>query len=241
MWIAMARQGGSTVTITNHLLDTPRQLINSDMEIQDIKIINNTLFVVDRCKLAHWDLEAVGTVDSTHSTRQIVVETLAIDADADLLTLSHDCPQIAFTIGQTVYLQDLMASGPINQCTLECRVLGLQFSPDQHGLLLHTCTVSDGSKNSSYLVELVMESEGFWDVTTTTIRDKLAWAHLFSYGCYLNSSTDHWVMNSGGKKLLWLPPSWRPWGDSRFVKWGGNFLTLVDVYLPEPIIIQFFP
>lgn len=66
-----------------------------------------------------------------------------------------------------------------------------------------------------------------------------SWTNLFSpHGWHVQVGRDaEWVMDSTGKKLLWLPLSWRMnwWFD---VRWNGNFLAFVDRNLPDPIIIE---
>jgi len=252
MYIAMALQGSSIVTVLKGSSGNPQQLTNPDLETEDIKIIDNTLFVVGRHnKLVRWNLEAGGEVGSSHSARRVVVEALVIDPDAYLLTLSHDCTQIAFTTGQTVFLQDLRDPRPITQYESIGSVMGLQFFPDKCGLWLYTeirakhISNPNGSitcPRTRYLVELgIVEGGGFWDITTTTLSDVGVWGHLSSYGCCVEVFLGKWVLDSRDKKLLWLPPSWRTCYEFDALKWDGNFLALVEGHHPEPIIIQFYP
>ena len=245
--IAMAQRCGSVVTVFNHLLGTSQQFNNSDMEIQDIKVVACTLFVVDRHKLVSWDLEAGGTSGIFNGARRVVInDTLAIDPDARHLTLSHNCSQLAFTRDRKAFLYNLTAPGPITIYTSDT-ILGLQFPADQHKLWLHTSTktLRDGYSTawtiSYWFVELqIMEGRGFGDVTTSSPLGPHKWAHLSSDECSINSHLDCWVEDSGGKKLLWLPPSWRA-GNKHNIKWNSNFLALVDGHHSEPIIIQFHP
>jgi len=59
---------------------------------------------------------------------------------------------------------------------------------------------------------------------------------------------DGWVLNSTGKRLLWLPPRWRPeaegvWddelGEGVNKAWSGMFLALSHSGLPEVVILEF--
>ena len=110
--IATVRKGGSDITVLNSPLGTLQQLINKDMKTQDIKVVDNSLFVVDRCRLVSWDLEAGEVVDNSHIAKRVTVdEALAIDPKARHLTLSHDCSQIAFTRDETVFLHNLRTPG----------------------------------------------------------------------------------------------------------------------------------
>ena len=243
----MAQQGGSVITVFNHLLGTSQQFINSDMEIQDINVVDNTLFVVDKHKFVSWDLGAAGASDTVDGAKRVVInDTLTIDSDARHLTLSHNCSQLAFTSDQTVFLYNLKAPGPITKYTSANIISGLQFSPDKQRLWLHTesCTLMDGYIDrydaSCWLVELqIVEGGIFGDVITKPLEDANPWAHLSPDGCRIKSYPS-WVEDSGDNKLLWLPPSWRA-GDEQSIKWNSNFLALVDGYHPKPIIIQFHP
>ena len=243
--IAMARHGRNIVTVLNCCSGNPQQLIDPDMEVQDIRIVENTLFVVDRCKLVCWELEAGGTEGSAQSARRIAVETLVIDPSAEHLTLSHNCSQIAFTMGGTVFLHNLRAPGPITKYVSAHKVSELQFSPDQCKLQLLTESIDEAGGSKSYpinyhLVELaMMEGGGFGAVVVKPTKAR-EWKHLSSYGCCINSLWSDWVEDPTGRKLLWLPPNWRPIMQ-RNVKWNGNFLALTHGYHPEPVIIQFHP
>lgn len=46
-----------------------------------------------------------------------------------------------------------------------------------------------------------------------------------------------WVLDRGGKRLLWLPPHWRT-TDEKTWRWNGDFLVLRRNTLPEPVIVQ---
>jgi len=248
VYAATVQLGGSIVTVVNCLLGTSQQFLNLDMRTQDIKIFDSTLFAVDMHKLVAWDLETSRMVDSVHCARKVANnETLTIEPDIKHLTLSPNCSQVAFTRGQTVFLHDLRVPGLIAQYVSANLIWGLWFSPDQSRLWLHTYTEHDieyqpgGGRSyqvSYQLVELeIMEGGSFGSATTEPLEGKPPWDHPPSHGCCVKSG---WVVDSGGKELLWLPPSWGT-EDPKDVKWDGNFLALVSGHHLEPIIIQFHP
>ncbi|KAF9642581.1 hypothetical protein BDM02DRAFT_3132989 [Thelephora ganbajun] len=49
---------------------------------------------------------------------------------------------------------------------------------------------------------------------------------------------DGWILGSSGKRLLRLPPHWRPSGMTRRRTWSGRFLTLLHYTLPEAVILE---
>ena len=242
MYIAMAQPGSGDITVLNSHLDTPQQL-KTGMETQDIKIVGNSLFAVDRHKLICWNLDAHGVRRGTFD------KPLTIDHRARCLTLSHDCSQIAFMVDRKVFLYNpgvpglftkyvqaylpKLVSPLVTEYTAAYEVLQVKFSPDQQGLWLHT--VSVGGKIPGYLVELGIRDGRI--LGGATVKD-MSWDDpFFSHEHY---RVHEWVEDSGGKKLLWLPPSLRVFNGND-VKWDGNFLALLDGYLPEPVIIQFHP
>ena len=77
----------------NCCLDTPEQLISTQMEIWDIKISDDTIFAVDEQKLASWNLN--GDDDSKRETKiHLVTFTYPY-----CLRLSHDYSQIVYNGG----------------------------------------------------------------------------------------------------------------------------------------------
>ena len=50
---------------------------------------------------------------------------------------------------------------------------------------------------------------------------------------------DQWILSSSGKRLLWLPPSWRTYEEFGVCKmWSGRFLALLHHGLPEAVILE---
>ena len=240
MYVAAVRQWGSIVTVVDCLFGTTQQFICPDMEIHDIKFVDNTLFAVGRHKLVCWDLEVDGVVDS------VVKKMLAIESDVRHLTLSPDCSQIAFIRGQTVFLHDLKAPGPLAQYVSVNLIQDVQFSPDQHKLWVLTYTKDnaiyhpDGGEGFCPIywhVELVItEGGGFGDATIVEGKPSL-WEDTTSCEYLIKGG---WVVDSGGKELLWLPPNWRRLF-ANDMEWNGNFLALVSWHHPEAIIVHFHP
>jgi len=62
------------------------------------------------------------------------------------------------------------------------------------------------------------------------------------HGCQVTN--DWWVLNSTGKRLLWLPPHWRfeeiPYWRSEEIHrvWSGRFLALLHAELPEVVVLE---
>jgi len=230
--IATARQEDSNVIVLDSILGTLQQSINTGMEILDIKIVEDSVFVVDRQKMVSWHLHT-----GASSTRAIFSGVL-VTSGIEHIVLSNDCSQIAFSLGEKVSLYDIKAQAIIGTHLVGGDIFDIRFLPGQYRLHLFRC-VSTPTKTAYDEGELAMlESRGF--DRTSTLEDGWSWANLFSHGYHIGSGFGQWIVDPRGRKLLWLPPNWRAkhW-DS--VRWNGNFLTLVGGHHPEPIVIQFYP
>ena len=241
--IIMAQQSDSIITILNHHLGTSQQLIDIGMQICDIKIVNNTIFVADEHILASWDLEASGITYSTHGTRRMIhgLPDPGVFPGSDWywghLVLSHDCSWIAVPTydPDIIYLFDVKTQKGFST-KVDDLLKGTWFSLDGHQLWFQ-------AGNSYYFVEL--EAPGNWDslngedqvnLKATQGDGKLLFSHSsHGYSCEIDSK---WIVDPQGRNILWLPPNWRFsfWEEAR---WDGNFLALLHGHHPEPIIIEF--
>ena len=230
--IATTQQGDNNITVLNLLSSPSHQSICMEMEIQDIKVIGDTIFVLDEHKLVNWDLKTFGTVDSDHKTGMVTVsETLAIGPQAEHLTLSHDCSQVAFARDNQLFLYDIKTQNMIYQ-DIGRQTNGLRFSLD--GCKLWPIRPAD----TYYLKG--MEHVWDWGSGEVIKMDSEGMQSLFyppSPHGYHTGVYSGWVEDSRGSKILWLPPNWRAEGQ----RWDGNFLALVGGHLPQPIIIKFEP
>jgi len=240
-YIVTTRKYTSIVTVLDCLLGTPQQPINTDTQIQDIKIIDDTIFVVDNHTLSSWDLK------SGRARERVALNEVLVTGTNFLL--SHDCSQIIFTGKdllfngeEKIFLYNIMASRVTTGITIEAssRICDLQLPPNQYGLWLVETPPWFSPNNSPNLMKLELGDEVFGNVTTEHVRDKWSWVNLFSPHGYHIGESSGWVTDPRGSKLLWLPPNWRvnDWQDAR---WSGNFLALVNFYHPEPMIIEFLP
>ena len=236
-YIGIAEKYSGIITILDCLSGTPLQVINTDMKIRDIKIVNNTIFVVDMCKLSGWDLETNRVAYGGYGSGNMTInQTLAIGADAQWLALSHDCCQIAFTRGETVFLYDIK-SQEILKSIKHHIVSDIQFSPDGSQLWFSS---RGGISDCGYYFERLEVAED-WDSILVAKGSPVDGQLLFNLSSphgYCIRRNSGWVVDSRGSKLLWLPPVWRA-GYWDKVRWDGNFLALIISNQPEPIIIEF--
>ena len=237
-YIAMARKEDSVVMVLNCCSGATQQFINMDMQIQEIKIVNNTVFVMDTRKLVSWDLKVGGAVDGAHGVEGVISdETLVIDAYAEHLTLSYDCSQIAFFSAGRVFLYDVKTQEILKSFKQEARPFDIQFSPNGHQLWFPTASSIYYSRNQLLKLDMV-EDWGSVEVIGEVLVDEWAWVNLFSpHGFHVEMGSG-WVVGPRDSKIFWLPPNWRV-NYGREVKWEGDYLALVAGHNLTPIIIEF--
>ena len=224
--IAATKQRSDAVTVLNHLHGTPQQFTNTGMQILDIRIVGTTVFAVDMYKLVGWDLEAGGTTHVSHGARRMIVnKPLAIDPNAKSLALSHNCSQVAFMVGTDVFLHDIETWECVFKREVEdCEHRKIRFNPA-----------------GNLLGFIGKDAWSFENICRPTGKFEDLWWELglsSPHGYKLGSHSE-WVTDSRGKKILWLPPNLREM--QLEVKWDGNFMALLSLYLPEPVIVEFQP
>ena len=262
---ATARHKDHVIKVLDNLSGSPCRLIDTGMEILDIKIVNNAICMASSCGLIWWDLE---TGERARGAQDIIDSTMVIDPTANHLALSHDCSQVAFVVPTTQsYMRLRRAVPPTEVCLWReglpptrvdlCEpqifdtgdlvpVINIQSSPNQHGLWLLvtilTQSLWDNTPSTLYLpVELeILEDGSVRKVSKRSFGSPWPWVNLFSCGYGICIGSQEWVVDPEGRKVLWLSPSWRA-KNVEDVRWDGNFLAFLHGHHPDPIIIQFRP
>ena len=238
--IVMTQKEDTVFTVLNYLSGAIQGVFDTGIKIQEIKMVDNIIYTVNSHELFSWYLEPGGIVPGTH-------ERLYIDAKAQHIILSHDCSYIAFKeLGSRVLLPGRKSyrvslyniKTRKTQKTLELSqsVTEIRFSPDGQQLWY---AGSESFKGLQVKKFDITENWSSMFVLSENIGGKWSWTNFFSYG-YSVEKKNVWVINSGGSKILWLPPHWRP-NSWEKVRWEGNFVALVDGSHPVPIIIKFQP
>lgn len=239
VYIVTAQKSSGAVTVFSKLSGTPHQFTNTDMQIQDIKIDNNTIFVVGWCKLVSWDLEAGRVAHDVQSAKRVVVnkplvigEALASCYHVNHPILSPDCSWIAFAGGGRVFLHNVKTQKTVYK-VMNWWPEAIRFSLDGHQLWFldpnndyHFMGLEvAGDQLSAKMVKMGQEDEQLLFNTSPP--------HGYNIG--VNSA---WVTDSRGIKLLWLPLNWRI-ADQGDMRCDNNFLAMVGPHLLEPVIIEF--
>jgi len=228
-------RGGRIVTVLDTLSGTPQRSVNTNLLIRGLGIVGDTIYITDAHELVSWDLEACGTVQGARGAGRVTVN-LAPHTGADdvnYVVFSRDCSQIAFSTYHTVFLYDVRAQGIVSQHDQGSLIADISFSPGG----CHLYVDFYGRELGTHLRVVELE----------TGRDQCCVDTIWSEDGIIRSPRGYgvrdeseWVEDSGGNKVLWLPPSWRTEYGLR-ERWDGNFLALVDDRHPVPIVIEFQP
>ena len=209
------------VTVLDHLLGLQPWPTNRDMQILGVKIAHNTTFVLGVLGLAAWhgemSIARSLSAGETHSHK-----TPAIDADSGSLMSSLDLSQVIFTDGERVYLYNIKTQKTVPE---DVEKWTMTNWGNQHQLwsILVGC-----DWHYVTLVGPVRVTNGGTEMGGSSLGPPL-------YGYNVKGDSE-WVMDSRGRKLLWLPPNWRNIYWSR-VTWGGDFLAKFD--FSKTILIEF--
>jgi len=245
--IATTRQDGNVVTILDSFSGTPRQSIDTGIQILDIGVVGDTIYAMDTSGLVSWRLEGVGTVQDTHDASRVTVDlaTYAHGGSVEHMVLSHDCSQIAFTVEEIVFLYDVKAQEIFDKRTMNDKIMDIQFSSDGRHLCITTIVgIYNKHERPSIHCFVKLEVGGdrrFANVTREFLEVEWSRDSLLRppHGYYIGSGSD-WVEDSGGSKVLWLPPSWRT-EHGLGARWNGRFLASVGSHNMTPIIVEFQP
>ena len=110
--IVTARQHDDVATILDTLPSAPQGFIDANIQIRDLRVIDDTACVADIHWLVSRHLAAGGTEQGARDADRVAVDlsTRARGGDVEQAALSSDCSQIAFTTGETAFLYDAGAS-----------------------------------------------------------------------------------------------------------------------------------
>ena len=237
-YIITTQYGGSTITVLN-LSDTTQQLIDTDAAICDIKVVGDTIFVIDRKRFNNSHLMIGGWVNGGHSIRREDT-TLHIHMNG-LLALSNNCSQVAFTSRKSAFLYDIKAQRVLGDLITDGDdIIHIQFSPNESQLWFIVDLPDDNEKHKCYRVELDRAKDPcFGQVTIEDLEDEWSLDSLFRSPdqCRIVGKRSKWISDPRGN-ILWLPLNWRK-NHGLNARWDGNLLTLLSGYHPEPIIIEF--
>ena len=171
--IIIAQHGGGNITVLD-LSGTTQQSIDTNMEIEDIKIVDDTIFVVDRSRnrLSSWHLITGGQVNNTCGVKR---ENRVLQFHMqESPKLSNNCSQVAFAWCGAVFLYDVQAQAVLGDLvTGGFQVVYIQFSPDGSQLWFivqfhedykYYCVELDGAKDPCFGNVSIKDLEDEWSL-----------------------------------------------------------------------------
>ena len=241
--VAVTRMRDETVVVLDLKSGTPCLIIDTSMKVHGLGVGGSTIAVVGEGKIVSWNLPAGDCVLAPSRTNvNDSIRTTAFDhppfptfAQRPTTSVSPDlrCVAIVEGRGRTdshLHLYDVPTGLHLSSASI--RLDGSPwFTPGGREVWCVTDSgeadlwgiTEDGESNITELEHLE---------STTQPPGGFPWRPPRG-----RSIMDgRWVLGSGRKRLLWLPPHWRSDGWNRM--WGGRFLALLERELPEPVILE---
>jgi len=239
-FVAVARQEGKAVTVFDLKLGVRRLVIDAAMEVCGLKAAGNTIVVCGVRGIVTWNIPT-GAVDIKANTKDSIQTTtfnLHMSAGEPYrASLSPDLLRIALVEkpwpGDHLYLRvyDVSTGGaPLVriQTSGECP----WFAPEGREIW---CNGINGQIEGWIVFKENSDSTNLelWQIAPTEEPPKeCPWRSSRGYEVTENG----WILNSSGKRLFWLPHSWRSGGSTR--TWDGRFLALQHRELQEAVIVE---
>ena len=237
---AAARLGGNTATVFDLESGVPRLVIDTGMGIYGLRVAENSIVIVGDGGIASWNLP---TGDRTLGARTNVNDTAWTTAFGRSLGLGVPSAAVSPGFNRVAIMGKAETTSgpyilnlydvPTGKYLAGTNLRGYRpwFTPDGREVWF---TADDGTVQGVSIVE---------DHESNVIRlEQLEPSPRPSEGAPWNSSRgyeitkDGWILSSGGKRLLWLPPHWQSSEVHR--SWGGRFLALLHSELPEVVVLE---
>ncbi|KAF9644716.1 hypothetical protein BDM02DRAFT_876650 [Thelephora ganbajun] len=237
MLAAIVRFGYNTITVLDLKPGDPLSIIDTGMEIYGQRVAGSTFVAVNHESVVTWNLPAQGHILDPKANVKNSIRTATISCPGSRLfspvSISPDLHRIAIVRDTSLHLHDV----PTGRC--------LVSAPTRRGDFRRPWFTSDGCQVRCITYE--GEADGF-----TIVEDSesglIKLEHLGPTNQPLNTPPwlssrgyqimdDGWILGVSGKRLLWLPPLWRP-SDATCRVWSGRFLALLHRQLPEAVILE---
>ena len=233
----VARKWGETAAILDLKSGILQMVVDAGIKIDALGVNGSTIIAVGNRRIITWNLPSgdcivnarINTNDSVQMTRLDYSSWLAYSLHT---TISPNLDHIAITFSRersSHFVIFDVSTGKHLASSTSSQYLGVpRFTPDGCELWCY------GKETLGWAI-----TKGSKSGVTLTCLNKTG----SPSGQYLWKSpnghqiTDNgWILSSGRKQLLWLPPYWQSSGHS--VVWGGQFLALLHHEIPEPVILE---
>ena len=238
--VAVARQGGSTITVLDLESGDVRVVIDTGMELHGMKITGSAVVAATHGKVVTWDLPVgddtlnarMGTNDSARTnvfdclSPPRAITGISISPDLNYIaTQDNFCDLHIYNIHTGKLLAVAKSTGRVPGFTPDGRKVwcarGIGDKVDQWEI------TGDGTPD-------ITELESLWSAEDPP--EGFPWRSSHGY----EVTGDGWILNSSKKRLLWLPHHWRSLGAYGRM-WRGKFLALLHGELPEVVVLELEP
>ncbi|KAF9644920.1 hypothetical protein BDM02DRAFT_3190178 [Thelephora ganbajun] len=237
---AVTRIEDRTVVVLDLKSGIVRLTIDTGMEVHAMGMAESSVVVVGEEKVVTWNLPVGNRVLNPRSNVNDSVLTTTLNHSPfrnpiprPLTSVSPGLRHVAMMdqddIGH-LYLYDV-PTGQLLASVVTRSDAYLWFTEDGRELW---CVSRSGKADGWKIIE---DSES--DITKLEcLESSIHPSSGFPWesSCGYEVTNGGWVLGPSGKRLLWLPPSWRL--DRQSTMWSGRFLTLLDWKLLEPVILK---
>ena len=239
---AVARLRENSVTLLDLKSGDSRLTVDTGMEILGLRVTESTVCVVGEGKVVTWDIptedRALGARANINDSARTTMFNYSPHPHPPLvpyISISPDSNRIASVWDKTggsesLNIYDVSTGKRLTGTTTTNQGFMPWFTPDGREVW---CT--EGHSVEGWTITEDGESG------LTKLEPLGPTAHP-SGGFPWKSSRDYkitdsgWVLNSSGKRLLWLPNHWR--SDEMYRMWSGRVLGLLHRGLPEAVILE---
>ncbi|KAF9644130.1 hypothetical protein BDM02DRAFT_3272647 [Thelephora ganbajun] len=236
---AVTRIEDETVVALDLKSGIARLTIDTGMKVYNMGVAGSSIVVVGEGKIVTWNLPAENRVLNPRANVNDSVLTTTFNHPPFFHSVSglttsvspglHHVAMVKWCSSSPSYLH--LYDVPTGQCLASVETKSCTppwFTLDGCEVW---CTPLDGKADGWKIIE---DSES--DITKLEhLESSIHPSSGFHWqsSCGYKVTNDGWVLSPSGKRLLWLPPSWRP-----HRMWSGRFLALLDYALPEPVILE---
>jgi len=238
---AVATLMGNTVTVLDLRSGVPQLTIDAGMKIYGLRVAERIVVVVGEGKIITWNLHQRdralnATVNTNDSIRTTIFDHSSLPNVLIHAAISLDFSRIAIVEPRMAELGDRIS---IYDMTTGKHLTGAQskgwlpwFTPDGCEVW---CSIAD--KVEGWAIVMDRESNLLNMKSLGPPRHRQEGCPWTSFRGY-RIMDDGWVLNSNGKRLLWLPPHWQLMLNDHLRIWGERFLALLHSPLPEAVILE---
>ena len=234
--VAVAVRLSSTVTILDTKSGIPWLTINANTKICGLRITGDKIIVIGDERIVTWELPARNSACSVMGiSNSVQTTTFQHPAAIDDLYASISPNLNYFAIGSLQWSKDLcIYTADTGKELADATSNGFSpgFTPDSHGVWLST---AQGKVDQWSIIEeggpgiIKLQKSG------EAISPESGFPWLSPCGHQI--ADDGWIVSSSGKRLLWIPPHWRPAGIIQR-EWSRNCLAVLHGDLLAPIIFK---